>query len=192
VSRMCESLTVRALTCATLIRWCKARADSYRDTELSDCLVESLLLVELGAEIVMSFRVPVIDFDGSGGVRPRPLHVALFKTGYRAIYVGLSKSRVQGQGPVEVGNGAVQVPFFAFGSAAIDVSSRHSRGNGDGPAIVGDGGVEVLFGCQKIAAIEECPGSARLDLERFVKIGRRATQIANRLPGKPAAVIGIG
>src|SRR5262249_52886200 len=145
VSRMCESLTVRALTCATLIRWCKARADSYRDTELSDCLVESLLLVELGAEIVMSFRVPVIDFDGPGGVRPRPLHVALFKTGYRPIYIGLTKSRVQGQGPVEVGNGAVQVPLLAFGSAAIDVSTRHPRANRDGPAVVSNGRIKVLL-----------------------------------------------
>src|SRR5262245_53353114 len=187
-----QLLLVGARKASSQIRRCKIRADFYRDTELSDRLVESLLLVEHGAEIVMCFRVPVIDFDGSGGVRPSPLHVALSKPGYRAIYVGLSKSRVQGQAPVEVGNGAVQVPLFAFGSAAIDVSSRHSRANGDGPAIVGDGGVKVLFGCQKIAAVEECPGGARLDLDRFVKIGCRATQIANRLPGKPAAVIGIG
>lgn len=82
------------------------------------------------------------------------LEIALGFIGAATGIEGAGKVRLQGDGPVEVGDGAVVVLLFLMDEAAIEIAVDVVRLQLDRLVIVGEGGVMVALVIERIGAVE--------------------------------------
>src|ERR1700677_1897385 len=105
---------------------------------------------------------------------------------------GWGKFRVEFDGALEVGGGAIPVALGGLGNAAVVVGVGVLRIDGEGAGVVCNRAVLVaqLEFCE--AAVEACEGGFRVQLDAEVVIGHCALEVTLGLPVVAAADVGIG